>query len=114
MLDSIKHLKDDNYDCFFFLPTDEEGQIHFQGSNYIDPGTKLDGSEMGDCYHVILFKESDEGEVMHLDKFDAILTAPLEYISRLIPDDWYGVVAKKTTTSHILMDDTFDKIKGSC
>ena len=114
MLEAIKHLKDDNCDTFLFLPTDKEDQIHFQGSKYKNPGTKLDGTEMGDCYHIILFKEDEDGSVIHLDKFEAILMAPLEYISRLIPDNWFGVICRKTTTSENYVKETFDNIKESC
>jgi hypothetical protein len=113
MLESLKNFKNQNFDSYAFLPS-EEDQIHFQGSNYVDPGEKLDGSEMGDCYHVILFKEGEDGQVIHLDKFDAILTAPLEYISRLLPDGWLGVISRKTTTSEKYMQETFDTIKEAC
>ena len=114
MLDSLKQFKDENYDSFLFMPTEEENQIHFQGSLYKDPGTKLDGSTMGDCYYILLFKEDDDGAVIHLDLFEAILMAPLEYISRLLPDEWFGVVCKKTTTSGKYVQETFDNLKESC
>lgn len=114
MLESLKHLQSGDYDSYFFLPTDEEDTTHFQASQYSNPGTKLDGSSMGDCYHIILFKEDEEGTVIHLDRFEAILMAPLEYISRLLPDDWFGVICRKTTTSKELVDKTFDNLKENC
>jgi len=114
MLNSLIHLKDGDYDSFVFLPTEEEDQVHFQGSMYKDPGTKLDGSTIGDCYHIILFKEDDGGAVTHLDMFEAILMAPLEYISRLLPDEWFGVICRKTTTSGKFVQNTFDNLKEVC
>jgi hypothetical protein len=38
-------------------------------------------------------------------------TEPLEYISRMIKCDFYGVVAKKTTTSSDFIQNMFDKLK---
>jgi len=114
MLEPLKHFQDEDYDSYTFLPTENEEQTHFQASHYKDPGIKLDGSEMGDCYYIILFKEDDEGAVIHLDKFEAILMAPLEYISSLMPDDWYGIICKKTTTSKDFVNETFDNLKEVC
>lgn len=114
MLESLKHLQNEDFDSFMFLPTEDEDNTHFQASHYKDPGTKLDGSEIGDCYHIILFKEDEEGSVIHLDKFEAILMAPLEYISRLLPDDWFGIICRKTTTSKEFVDKTFDNLKEVC
>lgn len=114
MLESLKKLSEENYDTFLFLPTDEESQIHIQGSMYKDPGVKLDGSQLGDCYHIILFKEDEEGAVTHLDLFEAILASPLEYMSQLLPMDWFGIICKKTTTSNVYVQKTFDSIKEMC
>ena len=114
MLDSLKEFKNKNYDSFIFLPTKDVGQIRFQGSMYKEPGLKIDGSEMGDCYHIILFKEDDEGEVTHLDMFEAILMAPLEYMSRLLPDEWFGIICRKTTTSKSYAQEIFDNLKECC
>ena len=114
MLEFLKTLNDADYDTYLFLPGEEENKIHVQGSMYKDPGTKLGGSMLGDCYHIILFKEDDEGAVIKLDLFEAILSAPLEYISMLMPDDWYGIICKKTTTSQPYVQKTFDNIKEMC
>jgi len=35
-------------------------------------------------------------------------------MSTLIPDDWYGIICRKTTTSKEFVEDTFDKIKALC
>lgn len=114
MLESLKKLSEENFDTLLFLPTEEENQIQVQGSMYINPGVKLNGSQLGDCYHIILFKENDEGNVTHLDLFEAILAAPLEYVSRLMPDDWYGIICRKTTTSDEYVQKTFDSLKEMC
>jgi hypothetical protein len=59
----------------------------------------------------MLFKQDDEGNPVDPDLFEAILTEPLEYVSRMITCDFYGLVAKKTTTSNEFIQNTFDKLK---
>lgn len=115
MLEALKVLKEeDNFDAFFFLPGEEEDTVHIEGALYKNPGEKVGGSEMGDEYHVILFKENATDDVLYdIDRFDAIFSDPLEYISQLIPAKWFGVIAKKTTTSDSFMQKTFDKLQES-
>jgi hypothetical protein len=110
MLEYLENFKSEDYDSFTFLPAEEDNQLHFQCFSYKDPGIKLDGSELGDCYHIILFKEGEES-LIHLDKFEAILLDPLEYISQLIPSGWFGIVCRKTTTSGPFVQKTFDNFK---
>jgi hypothetical protein len=113
MKDYLKHLTEEDYDAYFFLPHESlRDAITIQGNVFNDPGTKIDGSSSGDCYHILLFKQDEEGNPIHLDLFDGILTAPLEYMDRLIPDDWFGIICRKTTTSNKFIQDTFDNIKS--
>jgi hypothetical protein len=112
MLDFLKELQKENFDALFFLPGDTEGQLHIEGALYKDPGETVGGNELGKAYHVILFKENVNG-IYNVDQFDAIFTEPLEYMSTLIPDNWYGVLAKKTTTSESFMKKVFDKLQES-
>lgn len=103
-----------DYDTIFFMPADENSvQIH--ANKYKDPGDPVGDSPMGFAWHIILFKDDEEGDgIKNLEQFDAILVDPREYISGLIPQDWYGVVAKKTTTSHTFLKDALDKLKKMC
>ena len=114
MLEALKVLKEEEFDAFFFLPGPDEDTIHIEGAVYKNPGDKVGGSPMGDEYHVILFKENVEDDVLYdIDRFDAIFCDPLEYISQLIPSKWYGIIAKKTTTSDNFMQKTFDKLQNT-
>lgn len=94
-----------------FLPGEEEHQLEIQVSELIDTGEKIGGSILGDCYDIILFKENEEGDIQNLERFDAILSEPLEYMSMLIPLDFYGVICRKTTTTGKLMNGVFDKFQ---
>jgi hypothetical protein len=112
MLEFLKEFSKENHDAIFFLPGDEEDQITIEGATYKESGNKIGGSEMGDSYHVILFKESSETEELYdVDRFEAIFSDPFEYISVLIPQNWYGVIAKQTTTSHTFINKIFDKLQ---
>jgi len=111
MLESLKEAKNENFDAFFFVPGSEEDTVNIEGAKYKIPGETIEGSEMGDMYHIMLFKQDEDGAPIEPDLFEAILVEPLEYISRLITCDFYGVVAKKTTTSTEFIQNTFDKLK---
>jgi len=108
MLDFLQTLKKDNFDFITFLAGEEDGKISVMGSQYANPGENVGGNTLGDLYHIVLFRDSEENEEEYddVDNFEAILACPLEYISGLIPSGFYGIIARKTTTS----DKLFNKL----
>ena len=106
MLEYLKHLKNEKIDFLSFLEGDKKDSIQIIGTEYTDPGENVDASAMGNSYHIILFREHEEkpDEYGDVDSFEAILSDPLEYISGLIPQGWYGIIARKTTTSRPMVD----------
>ena len=54
MLDFLRPLKNDKFDFLTFLDGDKENSIQIQGQDYANPGEKIDGSAMGDAYHIIM------------------------------------------------------------
>jgi hypothetical protein len=112
MLGFLKELKNDDADAIFFLPGDNEDQIHIECAMYKEFGEKVGGSYLGDSYEIILFKEdAKEDKIYNVDRFEAVLSDPLEYMSGLIPQQWYGMVCKKTTTSDRFVQKLFDKLQ---
>lgn len=111
MLSSLVEVKHTKPDFISFLK--DKDKIIIQGVDYEDAGEKIGGSELGDQYHIIIAKDSknDPSKFSHLDSFDAILSDPFEYISGLIPNGWYGIVARKTTTSHEMYNKILDIFK---
>lgn len=109
----LEYLKDiEEYDALFFMPHPEV-DIHIQSNRYKNPGTPIDVGSVGPTWHVLLFKCNEETDtVENLDAFDAVLSDPREYISTLIPEGWFGIVAKKTTTSNSFISEALDKIKS--
>jgi hypothetical protein len=109
MLNLLRNVATD-YDAIFFTPHDKEDDaIEVRSVTYKEKGNEVGGTEMGHFYDIVLFRLSDEYDMTDLDKFSAILVDPRVYISRMIKDDWYGLVAKKTTTSDRFVKDVFDK-----
>lgn len=107
MLEELRNIKD--YDAIFFIPHEEDDTLtNVNVASYKNASEKIGGTELGDFYDIILFRMSDEDEVIDLERFQAILVDPRVYVSRMVKSDYYGLVAKKTTTSDKFVDDTFD------
>ena len=116
MLDSLKYLKNHSFDVLTFLEDEEESQIKVELNSYTNPGEKVGGNQVGELYDIILFQDHEE-DVEKFDKLDhfvAILGDPLEYISQLIPSGWYGIIARKTTTSEEIVSKWLDNIRSAC
>lgn len=111
MIEIPKDLKNEPFDAFFFLPGEKEDSIHLESAMYKEPGEKVGGSAMGDEYHVILFREAADGELVDVEQFSAVLIDPVTYISRMLSIDWFGIVARMTTTSETFIQNTFDKLQ---
>ena len=68
---------------------------------------------MGDSYHVILFKAAEDGQLVNIDRFNAIFVDPVVYMSGLIESGWFGILTKMTTTSEKFINSTFAKLTDS-
>ena len=106
MLDYIKPLKNEPFDFLTFLEGNKKDSIEIIGTEYSDPGEDLDSGHHGKSFHIVLFRDhkTNPDEYGEVDCFDAVLIDPLEYISNLIPQGWYGIIARKTTTSRPIID----------
>ena len=110
----MNEFKKNDHDAFYFVasPKDKQGNynINFEGFKYKDPGV-YETFDLGQMYHVILYREDKEGLTIDLDLFEGILLDPYYYVSKLIPGGWYGVVAKKSTTSHGFVNEAYAELK---
>lgn len=113
MLDYLKQFEKEDYDFFIFTPTEKDEQIHIEVGKYDDYGEDVEGSVVGKYHHIITFKLGED-EILNLDQVDAILGSPLEYMSMIIPMDFYGVICKKTTKSTEFAKKIFDNLKEQC
>jgi hypothetical protein len=110
MLEFLRSISKEPYDTITFISGDKKDSLEVMANCYKDGGTKIGGSELGDNFDIILFKEDMDGKLIEPDRFEAILMEPLEYISTLITGDWYGIIARKTTTSQKFVNEIFDKL----
>lgn len=96
---TFKKMKEAACDAICFLPDSESVEnIVIQGLTYKEKGDIIESSVMGDSYDIITFRQTD-GEFHSKDHFDAILVCPYTYGDKLMSEGYYGVVAKRTTTS---------------
>jgi hypothetical protein len=114
MLDAFKHIKSNaEFDTISFTENlKDPTQTTINWSTYINPGTKVDQSELGDKYHIFLYRQSstNPNRYDNFELFEAILTDPLEYLSGIIPHRNFGMIAKKTTTSGEYVQEVVDKL----
>lgn len=95
----FQEMKKNNCDAITFLPRQSEildTEIH--GLTYKDHGVKAEGSDIGDLFDITLFRKKG-GKFCDIERFDAILACPYTYANRLLDSNYYGIVAKKTSTS---------------
>ena len=110
MLEFLQELKNENFDIIHFISGDEKDTLDVRTNLYIENNESIESTSLGKKYHIILFREDEKGMVINQDKFEAILLEPLEYISELIPQRWYGIIARKTKSSGKFIDNLFDKM----
>jgi hypothetical protein len=108
ILDELQKVK---YDFISFLSGEKKDSIAIMASDYSDAGEPVGGNDLGEMYHILLFRDhkDDPEKYDDVDSFEAILVSPSEYIARLIPAGFYGVVGRKTTTSEKIFKKLLDK-----
>ena len=87
------------YDGFYFLPGDEEGEMKFAFFDFKDDfevGIPMEVTNVGDKYLLAFFKKDGDGLPVLDDNFEAILADPQVYITGLLGAEIYGCVVRKT------------------
>ena len=112
--ETLREFKKGDHDAFYFVASpkekDDSSTIHFEGFMYNNPGI-YETYDLGQMYQIILYREDKEGLTIDLDLFEGILLDPYYYVSKLLSGGWYGVVAKKSTTSHKFVDEAYAALK---
>ena len=105
--------KDVKYDGVYFLPhTDGENEgLKYQFFELKDEA--IDGSSMGNKYHLVFFKEGEDGLPVLEDQFEAILVDPATYLRGLLGAGVYGCILKKTAKSQDWIDKYLDGVLKS-
>jgi len=110
MLDWLNPIKNETFDVIYFSEGEEKDSINIELKLFKEGEEYLGDTKLGNCYQILLYKFDKNGICILPDKFEAILIDPLEYISGLIPQDWCGIIARKTKNSRKFIDNIFDKM----
>jgi hypothetical protein len=96
----LREIFDGNVDGVSFIPTNNNiNDLDIRGFKYLKK-TKYETADIGDYFHILLYKCTPEGFVFDIDNFEAILTGPDVYISNIINSGFFGIVVKKTKNKH--------------
>ena len=99
------------YDGFYILPGDDDGLklSYFDFNDDFDKGEKIDGTEVGDMYHVIFMTCGKDNLPQLDDHFEAIFAHPETYVRNLVGADVFGCFVRKTENSWKWVDDYLRK-----
>jgi hypothetical protein len=104
----LKRIDPSLYDGVDFYRIDNQS-INISAFKLIKTGNKKDGSPMGDLYDIIIFPDVSKKPSLP-ERFQAILTSPVDYVERMVESGFLGVVVRATDTSDDYMKEVFEEI----
>lgn len=107
----------DEYDGFYFLPGDNEGDLtlaFFKFNGDTDYGKPVESSDLGDKFHIAFFKRNEDGNPVFDDHFEAIFVDPIVYIKNFVDTNLYGCVLRKTENSQKWWEEYLTRAKETC
>jgi len=111
LLDEIRELTENPHDGFIFSPHPEQEELtHIEIFTYKEQGIDIEGCDLGKRYEIVFLKLNEEYDLEIDERFCAILTDPAVYIAGLIERGFYGVVGRKTSTSHLFFDSLLEPV----
>lgn len=105
-------MKPSEYDGFYFLPDGGDDDLQIAYFNFKDEfadGKPIEGSSIGDKYHIAFFRRDDEGNPTFDDTFEAILGDPSVYVKNLVGAGIYGCILRKTEKSQAWFDEYLER-----
>ena len=92
----------EKYDGFTIVPDGEFGFskiVFFELDDECKNGTPIENTELGDMYHVIIYRiNKDKTDIEFDENFEAIFVDPVFYAKRLLPT-FYCTFIRKTNKS---------------
>lgn len=104
------------YDGFYFLPGDEDGDLNLKYFNFTDDlanGKKIGGNGFADTWMIAFFRKDENGSPVYDEHFEAIFYDPKTYIAQLAGSGLYGCMLRKTDKSVKWFNDYLKSIKES-
>lgn len=105
---NLRNIDPQHYDGVNFYRENDQA-VNISVFKMIKQGTKKEGSPMGDLYDIILFPDIDRKPSLP-ERFQAILTSPIDYVENMITNGFLGVVVRATDTSDEYMEEAFNEI----
>lgn len=97
-----------DFDGIVFLPHEDEENFSIEYrfiKCHADLGECIEGTQIGEKYHVFFFKENDSGDFVEDSNFEAIFSDPVTYIKNLTGSNLYGTMIKKREKSKIWFEE---------
>lgn len=111
----ISMLNAKQFDGFYILPTKDKDGIKLSYFDFKDDfvkGEKIQGTNIGDMYHVIFMKEGKDGNPELDDHFEAIFSDPEVYVKGLLGAEVYGCMVRKTENSSGWVEEYLKRVLG--
>lgn len=106
----LKEIYDEEiHDGFMFI-LDEKEQLDISAFKYKDNALPIEKHELGFKYHIILYQETLDGDIVEPDMFEAILGNPYHYIANLLESGFFGTICKKTKSSGELANSIYNDL----
>lgn len=111
MKNYIKEIyKEEEHDGFCFY-VDDKSILDISPFNYKRKSKPLFKNDIGYKYHILTYKEDDDGSPYEVEHFDAILGDPYHHASILINLGYFGTLCKITKSSNKIIKDLFKQMK---
>ena len=107
----VEEIFENNVDGITFFPKDLEN-IDLRGFCF-EKKSRYKKTELGNIYHIMIYKIDESGFVLHKDNFEAVLTDPAVYTSNIINCGFHGIVVKKTHFSKKLIRELYSKFENN-
>lgn len=101
--------KEESHDGFMFI-LDDADMLDISAFTYKEPSPPIETHELGLKYHVITYREADDGKFVDADMFEAILGDPYHYGGHLINIGFFGTICKKTKYSLKLVTEMYEDL----
>ena len=80
--------------------------------NDFEKGKRVDGTSLGDMYHVVFLKQGEDGNPEFDDHFEAIFADPEVYVKGLLGANVYGCMVRKTENSYKWVEEYLKRLLG--
>jgi len=97
------------------MPGDEDDEMLISYWDFMDElsgGKPIDGSMVGDMFHIAFFKADEKNNPVFDDAFEAILSCPKTYVKNLVGCGVYGCIVRKTDKSEKWFEEYLFKVVG--